>query len=102
MTLEEKMYAWGITEEEMNADVDTLSDIKARIRFELEFNAKTLMVCFATGKSGHFDGENFRYRPEDQTDEDEMELIKESLKQKKNLFIEKWTNIAHYRDDVEY
>ena len=37
-----------------------------------------------------------------QSDEDEMELIKESLKQKKNLFIEKWTNIAHYMDDVEY
>lgn len=102
MTREEKMYAYGITEEDMNADVEALSDSIIKYRFEIEFNATSFIMCMATGEPGHFDGENFRYRPEDQTDEDEMNLIKESLKQKKNLFVERWTNIAHYKDDVEY
>ncbi|MBR5308524.1 MAG: hypothetical protein IKU43_07120 [Clostridia bacterium] len=102
MTYEEKMHAYGLTEEDMKADIDTLSDETATWRFKLEFNATSFIMCFATGDPGHFDGENFRYRPEDQTDEDEMALIRESLKQKKNLFIERWTNIAHYLDGVDY
>ena len=103
MTLKEKMDAYGITEEDMNADVSTLSDSVLKYRFAIEFDSP--MNCFGyfqTGDYGYSDGKNFRLRPDNETDEDETKLIKESLKQKKNLFIERWTNIAHYRNDVEY
>ena len=102
MTLKEKMHLYGITEEDMSADVASLPKDILRVRFELEFDAKVFVNCFATGKPGHFDGNNFRFRPENQTDEDELKLIKESLRQKKNLFVEQWTNVAHYKSDVEY
>ena len=102
MTLKEKMFDYGLTDEDMNADVDSLPGDLLLARFEVEFDASPLVRCIATGRPGHFDGKNFRYRPDGVSREDELELIKESLKAKKNLFIEKWTNVAHYRDDVVY
>ena len=58
--------------------------------------------CFETDDYGYFDGEKLRLRPSNQTDEDELELIKESIRKNKNLFVEKWTDIVHYKENVDY
>ena len=102
MTKQEKMVVWGLTDDDMNAEPETLSLSLLLARFYVEFDARPLRCCCATGKPGHFDGKNFRYRPDNLTDEDEIALIKESLRQKKNLFVEQWTNIAKYLDNVDY
>lgn len=102
MKREEKMLRYGLTEEDMSADVETLTDYTIRERFRIEFDSDVFVMCPSDGKPGHFDGECFRYRPEGMTDDEEMDLIKESLKAKKNLFKEKWTNIAHFKTGVDY
>lgn len=102
MTTKEKMFLYGLTDGDMTADVKSLTKDVLIARFEIELDAKPFQVCYVTGKNGHFDGENFRYRPNGVSDEDEVELIRKSLTAKKNLFVENWTNVAHYRNDVWY
>ena len=97
---EEKMLNYGLTEEDMEADVDLLSEDKCYWRFHVEFGGS--FGCDETGDYGYFDGKHFRLRPDNVTDEDENALIKESLKEKKDLFIEQWTEIVQYDDDDEY
>lgn len=103
LTREEKLRNYGLTEKDMEADVDSLSEEKCLWRFTVEFGG-SFGIDFGTDEDGYFDGEHFRLRPDNVTDEDENALIKESLKQKKNLFVEQWTDILEYDDDenVEY
>lgn len=100
MTMKEKMFLYGLTEEDMNANIEQLSANTLLWRFLVEFGGD--FGCFQTGDYGYFDGENFRLRPENASDEDETNLIKESLKARKNLFIEKWTNVARFKSNLEY
>ena len=102
MTREEKMFAYGLTDDEMNSDVDALSEETRYWRFIVEFGGRFgYPHMFGVGY-GYFDGENFRRRPDNVTDEDEIALIKESLRQKKDLFVEQWTNIIKFPDDLIY
>ena len=100
MTKAEMMLNYGLTDEDMIANVETLSDSLCHYRFIVEFGGS--FGCFETGDYGYFDGQNFRIRPESVTEEEQLKLIKDSLKEKKNLFLEKWNNVAHFRNDVEY
>jgi len=101
LTKEQKMLYYGVTEEDMKADVDSLSAEKCYWRFAVEFGDE--FGCdYGTGKYGYFDGKNFRLRPENCTDEDQAALIRESLKQKKDLFVEQWTEILQFEKGVLY
>lgn len=99
-TKEQKMLYYGITEEDLKADVESLSAEKCYWRFFIEFGGD-FGRYWSSGEYGYSDGTNFRLRPDNVTDEDEDALRRESLKQKKNLFIEQWTNIAQFDDDED-
>ena len=101
MTKQEKMFVLGLTDDDMNADPETLSVSLLLARFQIEFGGR-FGYAHLSGDYGYFDGDSFRLIPENVTEEDVIALVRDSLNQGKNLFVELWTNIAKYRDNVDY
>lgn len=98
---EQQLYELGLTEEDMTADVDTQSDEVLAIRFLLEFRTRP---CYGLGENpyGIVIGDYYHDRPKDCTDEEEKRLIKESVRQKKNLFAEAWPEKTYIIPGADY
>ncbi len=102
MTREEILYAYGLTEEDMQADVDMVSDDKIPFRFEIEcggryayFNDGAVLGCDT--KDGLF------VTPKNITEEEVISMMRECLKTGRNIFAEQWEPFRNnYPEGADY
>ena len=97
---EKLMFLYGLTQKDMFADPDALSNELLRCRFLIEFGQVPGYFGFVT--YGICINGKLHVRPDNAPEEDELKIMRESLKNKKNLFETEWKKTIVIKDDVDY